>query len=504
MVEPKTAKSPLYARAHELDQQVRRLGLRRRRDKAALAMALLEIKEKDLFRLLGYRSMTAYGRTVEGLGASCTSELLKIAQGCRQLPQVREAFESGRLSASKASVVVDAATPETEGEWLEQARTLDPSALRAVQRGEEPRLRQVLKLDPNLMAWVDDAVRAVRESGGPSDFSRALAEVCRRFVQGEALGTGKAPGSKRGVRPILVLTQGPDGTTTRESSRGTVVVDAETEAWARREGTVVDLKAELAARRRQDEDAHGGDDPGETDLARPPSRAIPRAVRRLVEARDQGRCQLPGCASRTFLEADHLDGWKRGHDPERIALLCSSHHRARTLGYLKVGSGQDGRVRFLLQDGTELGLAGDRVRADLLETPSASREFVDTKPQPQELVDRKPQPSKQTSALRDFVGAKHSAEPPAVARSGERKKTPSGPPRPQPHPGSPGWASEAEHEDALLTMIALEVRPTRARALLERTLKEDPSLWRARAPELVRAMLVRLRGPGDTTRRTSA
>ena len=77
-----------------------------------------------------------------------------------------------------------------------------------------------------------------------------------------------------------------------------------------------------------------------------------------------------GQASRAVLEADHLDGWKQGHDADRLVLLCRGHHRNRTKGMLRIEAdprqspADDPVFRFYLRDGTFLGFAGDRSRAE--------------------------------------------------------------------------------------------------------------------------------------------
>jgi hypothetical protein len=58
------------------------------------------------------------------------------------------------------------------------------------------------------------------------------------------------------------------------------------------------------------------------------TRAVPPALRRVVEARDGG-CRFPGCERRRFLDAHHLvhcaHGGETGKD--NLILLCRHHHR---------------------------------------------------------------------------------------------------------------------------------------------------------------------------------
>jgi hypothetical protein len=161
-------------------------------------------------------------------------------------------------------------------------------------------------------------------------------------------------------------------------------------------------------------------------------RAIPRVVRRYVDARDGDRCSFPGCTHRACLEADHFDGWKNGHDPRRLGKLCRPHHVERGRGYFRVETGEDGARRFFLQDGTYVGAAGDRSRAD---------------------------------AREEFVATNSTA------------------PRGLPEPLGP------ELEDALKALVRLEYKEREARERLVRALTAQPGLAHAGPGEVVRAVL---------------
>ena len=60
------------------------------------------------------------------------------------------------------------------------------------------------------------------------------------------------------------------------------------------------------------------------------TQTIPPAVRRQVMRRDRKRCVVPGCTNHRFVDVHHLDPRSEGggHDPDRLAVLCGSHHRA--------------------------------------------------------------------------------------------------------------------------------------------------------------------------------
>jgi hypothetical protein len=84
---------------------------------------------------------------------------------------------------------------------------------------------------------------------------------------------------------------------------------------------------------------------------------VPPSVRRKVMRRDGGRCVVPGCRQRTFVDVHHVRPRAEGgdHDPDGLVVLCSAHHRAVHRGQLAI----EGRVSAGLvvrhADGTAYG-----------------------------------------------------------------------------------------------------------------------------------------------------
>jgi hypothetical protein len=73
--------------------------------------------------------------------------------------------------------------------------------------------------------------------------------------------------------------------------------------------------------------------------------------------RDRSRCVLPGCQGHLFLDVHHLDLRSEGggHDPERMAVLCGSHHRAAHAGSLCLDGSASVGFTFRHADGTPYG-----------------------------------------------------------------------------------------------------------------------------------------------------
>jgi hypothetical protein len=82
------------------------------------------------------------------------------------------------------------------------------------------------------------------------------------------------------------------------------------------------------------------------------TRAIPPALRRALNARDRG-CRFPGCASRRFLHAHHIEHWANGGatDLDNLLQLCGHHHRLLHEGGYGITRRPDGRLLFHRRDG---------------------------------------------------------------------------------------------------------------------------------------------------------
>ncbi len=75
------------------------------------------------------------------------------------------------------------------------------------------------------------------------------------------------------------------------------------------------------------------------------TQTIPRRVRRMLRAHDQG-CRFPGCGHRTFVDAHHIHHRARGgsHELENLVELCWFHHRLVHEGGWKIRFDETGNV----------------------------------------------------------------------------------------------------------------------------------------------------------------
>src|SRR5437773_7720373 len=84
------------------------------------------------------------------------------------------------------------------------------------------------------------------------------------------------------------------------------------------------------------------------------TRAIPPALRRALDHRDQG-CRFPGCHGR-FTQGHHLRHWAHGGPTtlSNLALLCRRHHRAVHEEGYQVARLPDGTLQFRRPNGHPL------------------------------------------------------------------------------------------------------------------------------------------------------
>ena len=85
------------------------------------------------------------------------------------------------------------------------------------------------------------------------------------------------------------------------------------------------------------------------------TRSIPPALRRALNARDQG-CRFPGCCNSKYLDGHHIEHWAKGGETKlrNLVSLCRFHHRQVHEGGVTIQILDDGALRFLRRNGQPL------------------------------------------------------------------------------------------------------------------------------------------------------
>jgi 5-methylcytosine-specific restriction endonuclease McrA len=284
-----------------------------------------EIMRRRLYRELGYSSINQYAMKGLGFSKTRTGDFIRLGRQLDQLPAVREALTSGELGYTKAREIVSVATPETQDGWLEAAKGTRKELVHEVKKANRaakvvPGQTELLPAEPTVVSPKELPVRfqmdltpeqearraalveRLHKLGGvPNDRAELMLEALAALVESRE----KAPrGALAGRPPVQIHVHDHGDRMTIQTETGPRDLSpAETER----------MRCDAAVCR------HG--ERNTTTIA-------PR-VRREVLARDQHRCQAPGCDRTRFLEVHHKVPRQLGGDnqPENLVTLCGACHR---------------------------------------------------------------------------------------------------------------------------------------------------------------------------------
>jgi len=305
-----------------------------------------EVMKRDLYRDMGCSSINQYAIKELGFSKSKAGDFIRLARQLDKLPVVREAVASGQLGYTKAREIVSVATPETQDAWLKAAKgtrnelvhevkkakraakvdpgqgELLPSSPPVVAPHELP-VRFVVDLSPEQEARRSALLERLHKMGGvPTDRAEFMLESMAAFLeiremeiadQTDAVTKPHKRAHKR--TPRGVLSSRPPVQIHVHENAETGRMTVQTDAGER------ELSKANAERMRCDAAVceHGGRN----------TTTIPPRVRREVLARDQHRCQAPGCGRTRFLEVHHIVSRQQdgSNKAENLVTLCASCHR---------------------------------------------------------------------------------------------------------------------------------------------------------------------------------
>jgi hypothetical protein len=166
------------------------------------------------------------------------------------------------------------------------------------------------------------------------------------------------------------------------------------QGWQHGRGELIAVDAQVVEKARCDAQEIG---PAHGEAPQRASRTIPPAVRRQVMHRDGGRCIVNGCRSSHRLEVHHLTARHEGgtHEPDKLAVLCWSHHAAVHRGLLRIEGRVSTGLTFRHADGTPY---GGRV------SPRASTALADAFPALKALGFKDGEARRALDAARSHVG----------------------------------------------------------------------------------------------------
>jgi hypothetical protein len=82
------------------------------------------------------------------------------------------------------------------------------------------------------------------------------------------------------------------------------------------------------------------------------TRTIPPAIRRALNARDNG-CRFPGCSFKRYVDGHHVKHWAHGGETKlsNLVTLCRFHHRLVHEGQVAIQTLDDGAFQFVKSNG---------------------------------------------------------------------------------------------------------------------------------------------------------
>jgi len=305
-----------------------------------------EVMNRDLYRDMGCSSINQYAVQELGFSKSKAGDFIRLARQLENLPAVREAVASGDLGYTKAREIVSVATPETQDAWLKAAKGTRKELVHEVKKA-----KRAAKVDPGQGVLLPSSPPVVAPRQLPVRFQVDLTpeQEARRSALLERLHKLGGVPTDRGEFMLESMAAFLEIREMEIADETNAITEPHKSAHKRTPRGVFANRPPVQIH--VHEDAKTGrmtvqTDSGERELSRSESQrmrcdaavcneggrnttTIPPRVRREVLARDQHRCQAPGCNRTRFLEVHHIVSRQQGgsNQAENLMTLCASCHR---------------------------------------------------------------------------------------------------------------------------------------------------------------------------------
>ncbi len=323
-----------------------------------ILVLLGEAERREAFRDDGATSAENWAVQRFCIGIPTARALTQVAERVWDLPQLTEALKDGQITFDKLRAVADVATPETDGELVEQAKQRTVRELGEVARSLRPAPApgQSAQDHDRRSLRFNDTYRTMTVQLPPESFAET--RTCIESMAREIPSDGETPWDQRmcdGFMGLIRTQAGPDRDGVTRSPYF-VVLHAPLAALIDESGDTTELAGELeqdgfvsaATVQQLACDATVAlaidDDSGRTMFEGRGRRDPTGAQRREVRRRDR-HCRFPGCTNVIFTNAHHIKGWKRDRGPTdlpNLALLCVHHHHlVHTGGWTMSGNANE-------------------------------------------------------------------------------------------------------------------------------------------------------------------
>lgn len=320
-----------------------------------------EVQRREAYLADGARTPAAWLRAHLGLSPSTSDSWAGVAERLDDLPKLADMFASGEISFDKLRAAVKLAEPETDERVAEEAKYLSITMLERSARQrtrvsvqEEEQVREKRHLS---WAWRDGGTRlALWGSLAAEQGASVIAAIDRIAERTDADGEGNLLSLSQKRADALVEVAEARISEDHAPARATVLINVD--AGARvihgetedggvfssevMERLMCDARLQVVLR------DHNGKPLG---VGRA-SRCVPEWLRKQLRVRDP-ECGFPGCHSKKFLHAHHIEWWTRGGptDLDNLVRLCPAHHRLFHGGGWRMECDEEGRRVCIRPDG---------------------------------------------------------------------------------------------------------------------------------------------------------
>lgn len=332
---------------------------------AHLLEMVVEYDLRELWRSDGASSMATWLCFQYGLTPRTGRDWVEVAHALVELPALKTEFVEGRLSFEQVKYACRLATPETDGEWAEEARKHSATRLEAMARRkrviEAAESNDLHRQRSHRMRWDSDH-RFLHYTGQlPGEEGAIFEAAIGRLV--DKMGPNPSTGcfDDYEVRASDAMVQlasqslGADG----DPDRATVVVHVTAEALKTGHGSgeveggpglCIDTVRRLACDGRVEVVAENGDRVV-VGIGRA-RRTIPGWLWRSLRHRDRG-CRFPGCDNRRWVHGHHIRYWSEGGETDlpNLITLCPRHHRMLHEEGWRIEGDPNGEVTWIKPDG---------------------------------------------------------------------------------------------------------------------------------------------------------
>ena len=305
------------------------------------------VDEEELWKEWGHKSLEHWISWSSGVSKGEAGKRARVARALKRFPKAKEAFSKGKLSLDKMATLVRIADEDSEDDLLYLALQATASQFSLIARSYRGVIRREEELTEEEQTrarrfldyyWAEDGALVIKgrlPSEEGAAFIGAL-EAAKEDLPRD--GNAEDPvGAKRADALVAMATASLSPSDSQKSSppKPHLVVTVDLNALGGDDGrvqldggpSIPAIDAEYLACDCTLLGIVEGD--GQILNVGRKTRKIPLRLRRALLARDE-TCKYPGCTSRRFVDAHHLDHWIYGGETklENLGLLFSPPDRS--------------------------------------------------------------------------------------------------------------------------------------------------------------------------------